>query len=172
MAEISVVRKKPSSELWEQVPAPKLLSLRYDLELLKVSLAEERIPCYFFLHLVKILSLPLAFPVLAVWSSGWPPCVGVTLGFSGTAVICQLRHLGCKKFPLACSSESFVKRRAENGSQYDSWLLSRPGCFEKPCPNWSREVESWDPDSICVSEKQSSGSYALREPQAAQERWK
>lgn len=48
------------------------LSLWYDLELSKVSHAEERIPCY-FLYLVEILSLPLAFPILgplAIWSSG------------------------------------------------------------------------------------------------------
>lgn len=64
--------KIPSSQLRKQVPVPKLLSLQYDLELSKVSHAEERIPCY-FLYLVEILSLPLAFPILgplAIWSSG------------------------------------------------------------------------------------------------------
>lgn len=51
----------------------------------------------------KILSLPLAFPPLgplAVWSSGWPRCVGITLGFSGSAVICQLLNIwDARSFP-------------------------------------------------------------------------
>lgn len=52
--------------------------------------------CAIFLYLFKILSLPLALPVqgpLAAWSSGWPHCTGITLGFSGSAAICQLLNI-------------------------------------------------------------------------------
>ena len=91
--------KKLSFELQKRAPALKVLPLWCDLELLKVSLAEERTCC--FCVLLKSFSFACTLPVLgppAAWCADWPWGFGVPLHvtrFTSQMLVCLLRGFSC-----------------------------------------------------------------------------
>ena len=89
------LRKKLYFECQKQAPALRVLPLWFDLELLKVSLAEER-TCCFFVCLVKILFLPIhtsssgSSCCLVCWLTLW---VGTTLRVFWSTIVCHLFNI-------------------------------------------------------------------------------